>query len=82
MASSSYQALKSLHFSSPSFTPLIPTTSLPLIAGVTLSAAFVSSFYFTTLKRSPVQETITASVSSLLAGVGVVALFCAVGVNV
>lgn len=34
------------------------------------------------LKKSPVQETLTASVSSLLAGVGVVALFCAVGVNV
>jgi hypothetical protein len=40
--------LQSLHSSGSAFTPLIATSSLPLLAGVTLSAAFVSTFYFTT----------------------------------
>ena len=76
--------------------PLIPVEVLPVIAGVALSFAFLLAFFFTTwvlskrlltnsrLPRSglTVKEPIIALMGSLFAGVGVVALFNAIGVYV
>ena len=69
---------------------------LPVIAGVALSFAFLLAFFFTTwvlskrlltnsrLPRSglTVKEPIIALMGSIFAGVGVVALFNAIGVYV
>ncbi|CED82255.1 hypothetical protein [Phaffia rhodozyma] len=82
MPSQAYLALQSVHSNSVPFVPPVPTWALGPLATVTLSIAFIGSFYFSTIKKNPVQEVGTALVASSLTGLGIVALFCAVGVNV
>ncbi|KAK1922485.1 hypothetical protein DB88DRAFT_541610 [Papiliotrema laurentii] len=81
---SSYASVKALHSSLPSFSPTIPTSVLPYIALVFLSIFFALTFTFTTLPRSknPLPELGTGLLASSLAGAGVVALFCTLGVYV
>ncbi|KAG6820221.1 hypothetical protein H0H93_003722 [Arthromyces matolae] len=57
---------------------------LPYIAALLLASTFALAFYFSTLPKDtiPVRETVVASTASVLAGFGVVALFCSVGVYV
>ncbi|SNX84787.1 uncharacterized protein MEPE_03496 [Melanopsichium pennsylvanicum] len=85
MSETRSRPLASLHASSPSYQPLIPTALLPYIAFVLLSSVFLSAFYFTTLpkkKSISVTEIVVGILASLQAGLGVVALFNAVGVYV
>ncbi|CAO1616548.1 unnamed protein product [Jaminaea pallidilutea] len=79
-----YKAAASLHASSPSYYPTIPVHSLPYLAFVLLLASFFGAFFFTTLpkRNALVAEVTVAVVSSLCLGLGVVALFNAVGVYV
>ncbi|WVN87779.1 uncharacterized protein L203_102974 [Cryptococcus depauperatus CBS 7841] len=81
---SSYASVKSLHQSLPAFEPLVSTAALPPIALLALLGFFALIFLFTTLNRSkiPLAEITTVLAASSLAGIGVVALFCTVGVNV
>ncbi|KIR26702.1 hypothetical protein I307_02051 [Cryptococcus deuterogattii 99/473] len=82
--SSSYTSVKSLHNSLPSFHPRIPVSALPSIAFLSLLGFFGLTFMFTTLSKSrlPFTEIATVFVASSLAGMGIVALFCTVGVYV
>ncbi|ORY24788.1 hypothetical protein BCR39DRAFT_545942 [Naematelia encephala] len=82
--SESYASIKALHSSLPSFTPPISTSVLPYIALFALLAFFALAFTFTTLpkSRNPIPELGLALLASALAGGGVVALFCTVGVYV
>ncbi|PWZ02082.1 hypothetical protein BCV70DRAFT_198360 [Testicularia cyperi] len=66
------------------FKPMIPVAALPYLAFVLLASFFLSAFYFTTLptKSLGAKEITVALVASLQAGLGVVALFNAVGVYV
>ncbi|KAI0317917.1 hypothetical protein OF83DRAFT_1057798, partial [Amylostereum chailletii] len=77
-------ALQYLHQKAPAFTPYIPVSLLPAIAFVLLTATFGLAFYFSTLQKDtlPVRETLVAATASALGGLGVVALFCSVGVYV
>ncbi|RSH79395.1 uncharacterized protein EHS24_001441 [Apiotrichum porosum] len=79
-----YTQVKVLHSGLPAYAPLVPTSALPTIAFVSLCAAFALTFTLTTLHKSsiPVVELVTALVAAALAGGGVVALFCTVGVYV
>ncbi|SPO43302.1 uncharacterized protein PSANT_00986 [Moesziomyces antarcticus] len=85
MSKGSYTGpLAELHANSPAFKPLIPTALLPYIAFVSLFSLFLSAFYFTTLPKRglSVKEVVVGIAASLQAGLGVVALFNAVGVYV
>ncbi|KAJ7859489.1 hypothetical protein B0H14DRAFT_2746543 [Mycena olivaceomarginata] len=79
---SDYSALKSLYTTSPAFTPLVPVGLLPYIAFILLFLTFTLAFYVSTVPKAVVREIGVSSLASLLGGFGVVALFCAVGVNV
>ncbi|PKI83553.1 hypothetical protein MVES_002470 [Malassezia vespertilionis] len=63
-------------------TPVVPLSMMPHIAIGCLGIAFLLTFYYTTLPRTKmtVMEPLVALAASALAGVGVVALFNAVGV--
>ncbi|KIM32959.1 hypothetical protein M408DRAFT_14531 [Serendipita vermifera MAFF 305830] len=78
----SYSSLQSLHESLPPFSPLIPTSLIPIIAWSLLLSSFGLGFYFTTLPKQsvPVTELLIAIVASILGGFGTVAMFCTVGV--
>ncbi|ORX39061.1 hypothetical protein BD324DRAFT_679564 [Kockovaella imperatae] len=80
----SYASVKSLHASLPPFSPLISVDMLPYIALICISAFFVLTFTFSTLpkSRNPLPELGTGLLASGLAGIGIVALFCTVGVYV
>ncbi|WVW79261.1 hypothetical protein I302_101228 [Kwoniella bestiolae CBS 10118] len=82
--SETYASIKTLHSSLPSFQPPISTSLLPSTSLVFLLAFFALTFIFTTLPKSkvPLPEITTALVASALAGGGVVALFCTLGVYV
>ncbi|OCF31404.1 hypothetical protein I316_07009 [Kwoniella heveanensis BCC8398] len=82
--SESYASIKALHASLPSFQPPISTSALPTISLITMLAFFALTFLFTTLPKSrvPIAELGTALLASALAGGGVVALFCTLGVYV
>ncbi|KAF8060882.1 hypothetical protein FPV67DRAFT_1673715 [Lyophyllum atratum] len=75
---------QALHAALPPFSPIVPVALLPYLAALLLSSTFVLAFYFTTLPKStiPIRETAVASTASILAGFGVVALFCSAGVYV
>ncbi|PWN50231.1 hypothetical protein IE53DRAFT_316181 [Violaceomyces palustris] len=75
---------KALHASSAPFVSAVPVSLLPYIAFVLLSAAFLSTFYFTTLPKKSFSshEALVIVLASLEAGFGIVALFNAVGVYV
>ncbi|KDQ17478.1 hypothetical protein BOTBODRAFT_29654 [Botryobasidium botryosum FD-172 SS1] len=79
-----YEDIQALHASLPPFEPIVPVWLLPILAFTLLASAFLLTFYFTTLPKStiPVRELSVASLASVLAGFGVVALFNSVGVYV
>ncbi|KIK02353.1 hypothetical protein K443DRAFT_677737 [Laccaria amethystina LaAM-08-1] len=79
-----YQSVKVLHHSLPPFAPLVPIPLLPFLALILLAATFALTFYFSTLPKHtfPIHETAVASTASILAGFGIVALFCSAGVYV
>ncbi|KAI0757540.1 hypothetical protein C8Q80DRAFT_1265446 [Daedaleopsis nitida] len=79
-----YQSVQALHKATPAFAPAIPVSLLPYLAFALLAATFVLAFYFSTLPKEkiPLREASVAGTASLLAGFGVVALFCSVGVYV
>lgn len=79
-----YQAVHALHRTLPSFSPSVPVGLLPYLAFLLLAATFVLAFYFSTLPtdKVPIREVAVASLASILAGFGVVAMFCTVGVYV
>ncbi|KOS15568.1 hypothetical protein Malapachy_2413 [Malassezia pachydermatis] len=64
--------------------PTISPDAMPVIATVSLGLAFFLAFYFTTLPKQggTIKEPISAILGSTFAGIGVVALFNAVGVYV
>ncbi|GHJ88301.1 hypothetical protein NliqN6_4703 [Naganishia liquefaciens] len=78
---STYTELKNLFESSPAFQPPLPVSLLPVIATVSLSAAFALTFMFTTTSK-PSGELLTSLAASALTSIGVVAVFCTVGVYV
>ncbi|WWC91292.1 uncharacterized protein L201_006235 [Kwoniella dendrophila CBS 6074] len=82
--SETYASIKALHSSLPAFQPPISISFLPSIALISLLAFFALTFLFTTLPRSkvPIAELSTALIASALAGGGIVALFCTLGVYV
>ncbi|WVR09121.1 hypothetical protein IAU60_006183 [Kwoniella sp. DSM 27419] len=82
--SDTYASVKALHASAPAFAPPIPIAALPTIAFLSLLAFFALTFLFTTLPKSkvPIPELGIAAIASILAGGGVVAMFCTTGVNV
>ncbi|KAG6914389.1 hypothetical protein DXG01_000618 [Tephrocybe rancida] len=84
MSAQTYYTTQALHAALPPFAPVVPTAVLPYIAAILLLSTFVLGFYFSTLPKDtiPARETAVASTASLLAGFGVVALFCSVGVYV
>ncbi|KAG5720298.1 hypothetical protein E4T56_gene2025 [Termitomyces sp. T112] len=75
---------KALHASLPPFSPIVPVVLLPYIAAILLASTFGLAFYFSTLPKDtiPAREAAVALTASILAGFGVVALFCSVGVYV
>ncbi|KAJ1310756.1 hypothetical protein OPQ81_009278 [Rhizoctonia solani] len=79
-----YARIKALHESLPAFAPLIPTAALPYIAFVLLTSTFALGFYFSTLPKNIMRphEIVVSVLASVLAGLGVVALFNSVGVYV
>ncbi|KAJ6459513.1 hypothetical protein C8R45DRAFT_1109387 [Mycena sanguinolenta] len=79
-----HSTLKTVYTTSPAFSPLVPVAFLPYIAFVLLFLTFTLAFYVSTIPKAtiPVRELGIASLASILGGFGVVALFCAVGVNV
>ncbi|SGY60520.1 BQ5605_C007g04444 [Microbotryum silenes-dioicae] len=81
---SSYAGLQREHASSTPFSPLISPSAAQPLAIVLLSIAFVSSFYFSTLRPSkiPTTEIASALVASVLGGFGLVFAFCTLGVNI
>ncbi|KAB5591484.1 hypothetical protein CTheo_5088 [Ceratobasidium theobromae] len=84
LQSEDYAAVKALYESLPPFAPLIPTTALPYIAFTLLTSTFALGFYFSTLPKNIMRphEIVVSVLASVLAGLGVVALFCSVGVYV
>ncbi|KAG9047566.1 hypothetical protein FS837_001970 [Tulasnella sp. UAMH 9824] len=80
----SYADVKTLHATLPPFAPLVPTSLLPYLSLVLLGATFALAFFFTTLPTPavPGKELGVASLASVLAGFGIVALFCTAGVYV
>ncbi|KAL1408167.1 hypothetical protein Q8F55_004971 [Vanrija albida] len=80
----SYTSVKALYAELPAYQPLVSTTALPAIAFFFLTLSFLLTFFLTTLKTTsiPVTEVGTALAAAFLAGGGVVALFCTVGVYV
>ncbi|KAF5377287.1 hypothetical protein D9615_006465 [Tricholomella constricta] len=83
-AMSTYASTRALHTALPPFQPLLPVALLPYLAALLLASTFALAFYFSTLPRDtiPIRETAVASTASVLAGFGVVALFCSAGVYV
>ncbi|GLB36686.1 putative oligosaccharyltransferase subunit 5 [Lyophyllum shimeji] len=81
---SDYTTVRALHAALPPFSPIAPVALLPYLATLLLASTFGLAFYFSTLPKStiPILETAVASTASILAGFGVVALFCSVGVYV
>jgi len=79
-----YSLIKERHASLPAFQPTIPTFLLPYLAFALLTSAFLLTFYFSTLPKSMLaaREILVASIASILAGFGIVAVFCSVGVYV
>ncbi|KZW00735.1 hypothetical protein EXIGLDRAFT_720966 [Exidia glandulosa HHB12029] len=84
LPSPEYLAIKATHASATPFSPIVPTSLLPIIAFLLLTSTFGLGFYFTTLPKAtvPIHEAGVAGLASILAGFGVVALFCTVGVYV
>ncbi|KZT42819.1 hypothetical protein SISSUDRAFT_1058284 [Sistotremastrum suecicum HHB10207 ss-3] len=82
--SESYSHIAELHRTLPAFSPYVPATALPYLAFFLLLGTFILGFYFTTLPKDtiPIREVSVASAASILAGFGVVSLFCSSGVNV
>ncbi|TDL22282.1 hypothetical protein BD410DRAFT_748481 [Rickenella mellea] len=80
----SYDAVQALHKTLPAFSPYIPANFLPYLAFILLTVTFILTFYFSTLPKDtlPLREMAVASTASILAGFGVVSLFCSVGVYV
>ncbi|KAG8850841.1 hypothetical protein FRB96_009578 [Tulasnella sp. 330] len=80
----SYEDVKTLHAALPAFAPIIPTQWLPSLSFILLASAFVLAFFFSTLSTPaiPVKEVGVAALASVLAGFGIVALFCSAGVYV
>jgi len=79
-----YDAIHILNKSLPAFSPYLPASLLPVLAFSLLAATFTLAFYFSTLPKDtlPIREVAVASTASMLAGFGVVSLFCSVGVYV
>ncbi|KAF9506979.1 hypothetical protein BS47DRAFT_360955 [Hydnum rufescens UP504] len=79
-----YLAVQASHASLPAFSPAIPTFFLPYLAFFLLTFFFLLAFYFSTLPKNLLafREFIVATLASVVAGFGVVALFCSVGVYV
>jgi len=80
----SYDSIQKLHQSLPAFSPYIAQEFLPYLAFLLLVSTFSLAFYFSILPKDtiPVRELNVAAISSVLAGFGVVALFCSAGVYV
>ncbi|KZP08264.1 hypothetical protein FIBSPDRAFT_815069 [Athelia psychrophila] len=80
----SYESIQALHKSLPPFAPYLPVALLPYLALGSLSSTFALAFYFSTLPKDtiPIRETAVGTTASVLAGFGVVALFCSAGVYV
>lgn len=67
--------------------PILPSLAAGPVAGVSLATAFLLVFYLSTssltrAKSVSLEEVVTTVSASFFAGVGVVALFTAVGVYV
>jgi len=79
-----YFSVQSAHKSLPAFSPYISAGLLPYLAFALLTGTFTLAFYVSTLPKnaSITREIGIASTASCLAGFGVVALFCSVGVYV
>ncbi|KAI0027266.1 hypothetical protein K488DRAFT_91073 [Vararia minispora EC-137] len=79
-----YETVKHLHQTLPAFAPAVPVSLLPSLASILLITTFGLAFYFTTLSKDtfPAREIGVALTASALGGLGVVALFCTVGVYV
>ncbi|GAA6057886.1 hypothetical protein JCM3770_001817 [Rhodotorula araucariae] len=80
--SAAYQALLEEHAALPAFAPFVSRSALPTLATQCLLAAFVLTFYFSTLRNQLVKEVGVAAAASLAGGYGLVFAFCAVGANV
>ncbi|KAG8990615.1 hypothetical protein FRB94_004523 [Tulasnella sp. JGI-2019a] len=80
----SYEDIKNLHATLPAFAPIVPTQWLPSLSFILLASTFVLAFFFSTLPTPtvPVKEIGVAALASVLAGLGIVALFCSAGVYV
>jgi len=79
-----YDVVSKLYATLPPYSTTLSPVFLPYIAFILLLSTFTLGFYFTTLPKDslPVRELSVASLASILAGFGVVSLFCAAGVNV
>ncbi|TNY21182.1 hypothetical protein DMC30DRAFT_416295 [Rhodotorula diobovata] len=80
--STQYQALLAEHASLASFTPWVSRSALPALATQCLVAAFVLTFYFSTLRDQLAKEVGVAALASVAGGFGLVFAFCLVGANV
>ncbi|BGP42140.1 hypothetical protein JCM10450v2_006227 [Rhodotorula kratochvilovae] len=80
--SAAYQALLDEHASLPAFAPFVSRAALPALATQCLLAAFVLTFYFSTLRNQLVKEIGIAAAASVAGGFGLVFAFCAIGANV
>ncbi|GAA6007213.1 OST5 family protein [Rhodotorula paludigena] len=83
--SSTYAQLKAEHAALPAFEPFFARSALPSLATQALLAAFVLTFYFSTLRSKttiPYSELAVAGLASIFGGFGLVFAFCAVGANV
>ncbi|KAF8876490.1 hypothetical protein BD779DRAFT_1677775 [Infundibulicybe gibba] len=81
---SAYNHISETYAALPAFAPIVPVALLPSTALVLLTSTFALAFYFSTLPKDtlPLREMTVAATASTLAGFGVVALFCSVGVYV
>ncbi|BGP18413.1 hypothetical protein JCM10213_001660 [Rhodosporidiobolus nylandii] len=73
------------HATLPPISPLLPPTTLSSAAALSLTVAFVLSFYFSTLRAKstlPVSELAVAALASVFGGFGLVFAFCSVGLSV
>ncbi|KPV73738.1 uncharacterized protein RHOBADRAFT_45694, partial [Rhodotorula graminis WP1] len=70
------------HASLAAFSPLVSRSALPALATQCLVAAFVLTFYFSTLRNSLAKELGVAAGASIAGGFGIVFAFCLVGANV
>jgi len=79
-----YESIQTWHRALPAFSPYVSASLLPYLAFISLSTTFIFAFYISTLPKNTValREVGIASTASILAGFGVVALFCSVGVYV